>query len=89
MAGQVALTTQVAAVLHRYRLRGAALFLLDMGHPATFLGSQFLWLAQPALGLVWEREAVGGLARLLEDETAVSALKNELAQKTGSGFEDG
>lgn len=42
---------QVADAICRYGLRLPALLALQMGHPATFLGGQLLWVAQPALSL--------------------------------------
>jgi hypothetical protein len=53
--------------------------LLEAGQPLTFVGSQLLWLAQPALALLWPRSQVHRFARLMEDPAAVNSLMERLA----------
>ncbi len=77
------LLDQIAASLKQRGLHSAALTLLEAGQPLTFIGSQLLWLAQPALALLWPGAPVQPLARLLESPTAVNSLMVRLAQHEG------
>ena len=54
---------------------------LEVGQPLAFLGGQALWVAQPALSLLFDQETIRQLALLLEDPTAVEALVQQLTQQ--------
>jgi hypothetical protein len=72
---------QIATALHQRGLNSVALALLEVGQPLTFIGGQLMWLAQPALSLLWPAAQVRHLAQLLEDPTAVRRLMAALATK--------
>ena len=74
------LLDQIATFLKQRGLHAAALTLLEAGQPLTFIGSQLLWLAQPALALLWPGIQVQRYARLMEDPTAVNGLMERLAR---------
>ncbi|MCA9936433.1 MAG: hypothetical protein H6662_11760 [Ardenticatenaceae bacterium] len=74
---------QVAGAICRYGLRFPALLALQTGHPATFLGGQLLWVAQPALSLFLPTHLVRRMAALLEDPQAVCALVTRLESMSG------
>ena len=69
-----AFVEQVAAFVEARGLRLPALLALEAGRPLTFLGGQFLWLAQPALSLIWPSQWIRQGAQLLEEPDAVEAL---------------
>jgi len=69
---------QVAAAFCRRGLRLPALVALEAGGPLAFLGGQLLWLAQPALSLIFPGDVIRQSARLLEDPAAVTALVKRL-----------
>ncbi len=73
---------QLAAAFGRRGLRLPALIALEAGSPLAFLGGQLLWLAEPALSLMMDRETIRQTARLLEDPAAVAALVNRLEADT-------
>lgn len=73
------LLDQIATALKHRGLNGAALALLEGGQPLAFIGSQFLWLAQPALAVLWPSAQVRQMAHLLEDPAAVRRLMDRLA----------
>lgn len=64
----------VAESISQRGLGSLALVALEAGRPLAFLGGQVLWLSQPALCLVWSRNQIGRLARLLEQAEAVDTL---------------
>ncbi len=64
----------VAEAISQRGLSTLALIVLEAGRPFSFLGGQFLWLAQPGLSILWPREKVGRLAHLLEKPDSVDAL---------------
>lgn len=70
---------QIATTLKERGLHSVALTFLEIGQPLTFIGGQLLWLAQPALGLLWPKAQVRQLAQLLEDPVAVRGLMDALA----------
>ena len=73
------LLDKIATTLKQRGLHTAALTLLEAGQPLAFIGSQLLWLAQPALTLLWPSSQVRQLAQLMEDPAAVRALMLRLA----------
>jgi len=70
---------QISTALKQRGLQAAALTLLEAGRPLTFIGSQMLWLAQPALSLLWPSVQVRQLAQFMEDSAALNALMARLA----------
>lgn len=70
---------QIATTLKQRGLHSAALTLLEVGQPLAFIGSQLLWLAQPALALLWPSVPVRQFARLMENPTSVNDLMDRLA----------
>ena len=77
-ADNAPLIDQLARTIRRFGLRTPAIMALGAGHPATFLGSQFLWVAQPALALFVAPNTVRQTAELLEQPQAVQALLSKL-----------
>lgn len=73
------LLDQIATALKQRGLNGVALALLEVGQPLAFMGSQFLWLAQPALAVLWPAAQVRQMAQLLEDPAAMHRLMEHLA----------
>ena len=69
---------QVATFVEARGLRQPALLALTAGRPLTFLGGQFLWVAQPALSLILPNQWIRQTARLLEEPEAVEALITRL-----------
>lgn len=69
---------QLAAAIARRGWQAPARLALESGRPLALLGSQFLWLAQPLLGLFISPAEVVHLARLLEEPAAVDALLRRL-----------
>lgn len=70
----------VADKINRHGWGSAVATLLENGQPLAFLGGQALWVAQPALTLLFDRETLRRLALLLEDPTAVDKLRQQLTQ---------
>lgn len=70
-------------IVHR-GFQGAALFALETGPLFTFLGSQLLWVAQPALSLFIPTAKIEQTATLLESPEATSALITYLQTNQGS-----
>lgn len=73
------LLDKIAATLKQQGLHATALAFLEAGQPLAFIGSQLLWLAQPALTLLWPKVDLGQLAAIMEEPTAVRALMHRLA----------
>lgn len=69
---------QVANEICRRGLRLPALTLLESGPLIPFLGSQLLWVTQPALSLFMPSQKINQAAELLETPEALSSLKEQL-----------
>jgi hypothetical protein len=80
---QAQLIKKVVNTVNRYGLRLPTLVALEAGHPITFLSSQFLWIAQPALSLFMPSNNVTQLAKLLEEPSTVQALIEQLDSNQG------
>jgi len=77
---QAQLIKKVVKTVNRYGLRVPTLVALEAGHPITFLSSQLLWIAQPALSLLMPSQHIRQFARLLEEPSAVQVLIEQLVQ---------
>ncbi|RMF80044.1 MAG: hypothetical protein D6737_09535 [Chloroflexi bacterium] len=55
---------------------------LDALEPLGPLGAQFLWVAQPALGVFIRRDTVDELARILETPDGIAWLRAQLENET-------
>ncbi len=73
------LLDHIVTSLKQRGLNAAALTLLEAGRPLAFVGSQLLWLAQPALVLLWPGAQVHRFAQLMEDPAAINGLMERLA----------
>ncbi len=80
---QAQLIKKVVKTVNRFGLRLPTLVALEAGHPITFLSSQFLWIAQPALSLIMPSQNISQFARLLEEPAAVQALIEQLESEQG------
>lgn len=65
-------------VLGRLGLQDFALLLLDIAEPFTPLIGQALWVLQPSLGLVMDRQRVGEWAKRMENPEAMTQLRNTI-----------
>ena len=65
---------QFANALTRRGLREIALVTLQAGRPLSFLGGQLIWVAQPALSIVFPSQKLAQVAHLLEEPAAVQSL---------------
>lgn len=72
---------QVAEKISTLGLQTAALLLIDVGHPFAFIGSQLMWVAQPAASLFVPRSTITGWATLLEKPSALTTLKQRLLEQ--------
>ena len=70
----------VAATIGQHGWGSTVAALLENGQPVAFLSSQALWVAEPALSLLFDQETIRRLALLLEDPTAVEMLVQHLTQ---------
>ena len=75
------LSERLARQISQRGLQTPALVALEAGRPLAFVAGQLLWVAQPALSLLWSRQAVGRLARMFETpdgwETLIQSLESE------------
>lgn len=69
---------QISDFLTRHSLHTPALIALEFGQPLAFVGGQLLWIAQPFLSLLMPTQDIQQVAELLEQPTAVHALKQRL-----------
>ena len=51
---------------------------LDVIEPLGPLGAQLLWAAQPVLGVIASRAALGSLAQALEEPGGIERLRRQL-----------
>ena len=73
-----AVIEQVANEICRRGFRLPALTLLESGPLIPFLGSQLLWVTQPALSLFMPSQKIRQAAELLETPDAMSILTERL-----------
>lgn len=71
---------RVAAATRQRGLRGLAILMLQAGRPLTFVAGQLMWIAQPALSLLWSPRQIGMLAHLLEKPGATDLLLDYLSE---------
>jgi hypothetical protein len=67
------------AIINR-RWQFSSLLFLEAGRPFAFIMGQLLWVAQPALALVWSPSAVGRWAALLERPEQIDQLVARLEE---------
>mgnify|MGYP006909085997 CR=1 FL=1 len=72
---------QIATEICQRGLRTPAVFLLESGPLFPFLGSQLLWIAQPALSLFLPSHKIRQAAELLETPSAITRLCEQLRTK--------
>lgn len=81
MVDDKGLSRRLARHIARRGLRTPALVALEAGRPLAFVAGQLVWMAQPALSLLWPRQEVGRIARLLETpdgwERLIQCLERE------------
>ncbi|MCA9939607.1 MAG: hypothetical protein KC418_13260 [Anaerolineales bacterium] len=64
---QLAFMERLTETLCRHNLRQPARIFLQAGRPLALLIAQFIWIAQPVLGLLYPRQAINQFAHLLEE----------------------
>jgi hypothetical protein len=72
---------RIADSICRLGLQQAALLVLEAGRPFAFIGSQLIWLGQPALGLMLPKDRIREAAELLEHPTSVAALIDHIEER--------
>ncbi|HSH03765.1 MAG TPA: hypothetical protein VLL52_14715 [Anaerolineae bacterium] len=75
--------TIVETISHKidaYGLRSVSILLLDITLPFSFFAAQLLWVAQPALQLIWPAPQITMVAHLLEDKEQLQLLQQKLEQ---------
>lgn len=55
---------------------------LEAFEPLSPFAAQLLWVMQPTLGLVTDRDRIGAWAALLEDPQGVARLREALMEET-------
>ena len=75
------LINQIADSICRRRLHQAALIVLEAGLPLAFIGSQLLWLSQPALSLILPTQKIREVAELMEQPGSVAALISSIEER--------
>lgn len=78
------LSQRLARQIRQRGLEAPALVALEAGRPLAFLAGQLLWVAQPALSLVWPRDEVGRVARLFETPAGWEMLIRCLEKENGN-----
>jgi hypothetical protein len=68
------LLRRVAATVRQRGLRGLTTVALQAGRPLTLVAGQLLWIAQPALSLMWPAHQIRKLAQLLEEPGTADLL---------------
>lgn len=81
---QMTFSQQIAEEITRRGFQEPALLALAAGPLFTFLGSQILWVAQPALSLFIPAPKIRQTAALLESPEALSALARYLQTSPGT-----
>ncbi|MGQ9586017.1 MAG: hypothetical protein ACUVXG_11530 [Anaerolineae bacterium] len=74
------LVERLASALERWGLATPAAFFLEWNRPLSFVGSQFLLLAQPFLSPFVGDQATEDCAALLEDRRGVDLLIERLVR---------
>lgn len=75
------LLNDIAETVCRRGWRMPAMMILEAGRPLALIGSQLLWLAQPALSIFVRASTIGQFARLLEEPAALDGLLARLVDK--------
>ena len=72
---------ETAVFLQRRGLADISLLLLNAGTPLAFMGGQLIWVTQPLLSLAIPTNTLTQAAHLLEQPTALAALRSQLQTK--------
>ena len=62
----------------RSGLHPVTILALESGRPLALLAAQFVWLAQPALSLVWRPQQLAQWAHFLEEPNSMDTLIEHL-----------
>ena len=65
-----------------------ALLVMEIGRPFAFLLGQAVWVAQPALSMLWPAERIGEVAALVESPTVWDELQRTLSRAGGDGADE-
>ena len=68
----------IAQTIEHWGMASPAILLADSHRPLAFLGSQFLLMAQPLLGLIGWGDRAAGLVEVLGDRTGLQSLVTRL-----------
>ena len=79
---------QAADRIRQLGLHLPAQLVLEAGRPLAFVAGQFVWLAQPFLGLLMPRAELARVAEMLEDPESVGALIELLGREAGESGEE-
>ena len=77
---QAELAGQLARRIQRWGLGGPVSVILDALEPFAFVGGQLLWILQPTLGLLVNRERIAEFALMLERPEALRLLRAQLKE---------
>ncbi len=67
--------------LRHYRLEGIVGALLDVAEPFSIFGAHFLYVFQPALGLIVQRDTIKDWAELLETPGGLAWFRQQLTEQ--------
>ena len=65
-----------------------ALIAMEVSRPFAFLLGQMVWVAQPALALLWSADAIGQVAALVESPAAWNSLHRALSGTGGEAVDE-
>lgn len=69
--------------MERLKQSEIVMALLEVLEPFSIFAAQLLWVAQPSLSILIDRERISGWAELLEDPQRIAQLREQwLADKT-------
>lgn len=72
---------QCAQALRRWRMVTPALMFLESHRPLSFIASQLMLVAEPAMSLIMPVDGPRELSRLLEDPEGISLLVDALEER--------
>jgi len=77
---QAELVGQLAERIQSWGLSGLVSVLLDALEPFAFVGGQLLWILQPTLGLLVDRDRIAEYAMMLERPEAYAQLRAQIKE---------